>query len=222
MDHKAKVRMEMSRHFDFRDPAVGAAFDIAHSRVSRRTIEISEPTGKEATRGGMRGERENYPGLIPAGSQAEIQEHIVEMQKCFWDRERDHSGADADRNAATLRAIGISRGYHLPRTQVETRGPTYTNAQPEYMTSYDKQGNENYTPVYGGGQTLKTKYANTPIGSNPVTYGGTLDEGSKHADLPDAPRLPNGELDYQKIMEWHKTPQPSGRQAGSYIKLGLE
>src|SRR5215475_4784532 len=143
MDHKAKVRMEMGRHYDFSLPEVGAAFDRAHEIVSRRTIEISEPTGKEATRGGMRGERETYPGLVPAGSQAEVQEHIVEMQKLLaWDKERDSRGEDVDKRVATLRAIGISRGYHGSSTQAETRGLTYINAQPETMVSYDRQGNE--------------------------------------------------------------------------------
>jgi hypothetical protein len=188
---------ELSRYYDFGRPEVRAAMDIAQERVRRRSIEYAEPTGKEATRGGVRGERQTYTGYVADGSPAQFREVTTEANGLLG-RGQGESQADFDRRVTSLRQIGISRGYHLKSAQADgTRGLTYINQAPEYMVGYEKDGTETYKPVFGGGQQLKSKYADTQVGEF-TTQGSWLGE-SKYAALPDVPRLRNGEIDYEEL-----------------------
>jgi hypothetical protein len=188
---------ELSRQFDLSKPEVLAARDIARERVGRRTIEYAEPTGKEATRGGARGEREVYPGHVAAGSNEEFYALRTEMQNLLGQAQNE-TREDVNKRLTSLRQIGVSRGYHKQHTQADgTRGLTYTNQQPEYMVGYERDGTETYKPVFGGGQQLKSKYQDTPVGEN-TTQGSWLGE-SKYGGLPDVSRLRSGEIDYEEL-----------------------
>jgi hypothetical protein len=197
MDRSADLKLKMMRHFDFNKVEVPSIFDVALMRLRRRTIEVSEPTGREATRGGMRGERETYPGRIIEGSAAEEQELIVEMQKEYWKGRSDTNG-DAEKRIAAHRARTVALGLQQSRHQTETRGLTYTNKPPEYMVGYERDGTETHRPVLGGATPWRSKYADLKLADETNSQMEMLGE-SKFAKLADPPRLRNGEIDYDEL-----------------------
>jgi hypothetical protein len=228
MDRKDELMRKLSRDFDFGDPAVRVAFDRAHDLVSRRTIEYGEPPADAATLGGLMGVRENYPGMIPANSREEYVAHTREMQRLLvWDGEQDQTQDDVVKRINIMRQVGVARGYDKPTGVHDTRRFSFVeNYRPQYLEHFNEHGESVLTPVLGSGQAVPvggSKYANlaSADADAPINYGGcrTVEE-SKFYNVPTAPTKPDGSIDYEKVMDWHRTPRPTGRQSSRFIPTG--
>jgi hypothetical protein len=187
-----------------------AAFDIAVQRVNDRVIHTAMPTGAEEGHG----QRESYPGLTEFGSAAHIRILTVEMETL----EKE--------NPQQLDRIAQQRGYYNHDYQ-GPHGLKYLNGvEQEYTTAtYWDAHNRPYDvshPILGGGEALKSKYHDVPVAnsaSKTMYGGGTAQTESRFSNVPQAPRLPNGELDLRKIEEYHQSPKASARSGGG-ISVG--
>jgi hypothetical protein len=186
-----------------------AAFDIAYSRVNDRVIHTSIPTGSDEERG----ERETYPGLLVFATDPHVSAVVDDMK-----------AVKEEATPAALEVYARRHGYYQHESG-ETRGLSYLEGGQQYITSEytDPDGitREIVSPLLGQGTTLRSKYADLPLAEPTAVYGGgTTEQESRFSSVPQAPLLPNGEIDYAKVMEYHNTPQPSGRQAASYVPIG--
>jgi hypothetical protein len=210
------LMLNLSRVFgDLTDPknAISrAAFDMVNKELSRRTIDYAEPTGP----GVVRGEPEYYDGFIPAGSNAEFHAHVEGMNKLLR-RQPDEQAADTEKRHASLKQVAATRGYLKSRAVVDAPRLKYLEGSPNYMTGVDFRGDEYSNPALGGGEILQSKYAHLNPDEAPKP---TFDSESRFDAVPDAPRLPNGEIDWEAVNRYHNSPQPDGRQAHSYVKIG--
>jgi hypothetical protein len=196
-----------------------AAFDVAHEKVQRRVIDIVEPTGSDAARGA----KEHFAGLIPAGSNAEVQATHDEMRRLLTQQPEDAPG-EFDKRQTSLRKIAATRGYTRPLTAGgDDSRLTYVDGQPQVMHSEQTDGTMRTLPVFSGGRQQRSKYHDVPNNPNAGPFYGYNNNGideSKFANVPSAPVKADGSYDWDAISDYHGASRPSGRQAHSYIKVG--
>jgi hypothetical protein len=221
MRHEEKLMADLARKgWDFSDPATRAMFDRAHQIVSRKVIQHGVPDVEAATRGGATGVREHYPGAVFENTREEHFAYETEMQRLgVWDEQQDRTHDDVAKRIAIFRQVGIARGYDKLSGVHDTKRFSYVdNYRPQVMESYTADGERKLMSVYGNGQGQDvggSKYAHlrNPEPDAPINYGGgETEEQSRFHNVPDPPRLRNGEIDYDALNEMNGHTPMRGRK----------
>jgi hypothetical protein len=219
MDRTDKLKADLAHAgWDFSDPAVCVMFDRAHQIVSPKVVEYGTPDA--ATRGGAMGTREHYPRAIFENSREEHLAYVAEMRRLgIWDKDQDETQDDVARRVAIFRQVGIKRGYDRQNSMHDTRRFSFVeNHRPQYMESFTDTGERKLMPVYGGGQGQDvggSKYAHLASmpDDSPIVYGGgRTEEESRFKDVPEPPRLRNGEIDYEALNRMNGHEPMRGRK----------
>jgi hypothetical protein len=176
------------------------SFEEAVRSINNRVVHNGSPTGSDQEHGSP----DLYPGLLPFASNA----HIVAVANEMKRLER--------KSMPALKTIARQRGYysHPP----DTNRFDLVKAPLRHMESFDSDGNVRVMPIYGNGQGQDvggSKYAHLADADADAPYilgGGKTEEESKFHDVPEPPRLRNGEIDYDKLNEMNGHGPMRGRR----------
>jgi hypothetical protein len=165
-------------------------------------VHCSSPTGNENEHDAP----DTYPGLILFGSNKHLNTIIGEVVKL----EKD--------NLSALKTIASQRGYYGAHSPSDRRFEYVEDYREQIMKSFEANGEKVTAPVYGRGNFEKSKYIDLPsadpgeiIYGNPKTIRGS-DQRSRFDDLPDAPTLPDGSVDYAELNRPNGYITTSGRR----------
>jgi hypothetical protein len=153
-----------------------AAVEVAASRITN-VLHDGPATGSE----GERGRPELYPCHLRYGSNAHLQ-HV-----------RDTAAALKAQSPAALESIARQRGYYShPVKDGRKRSDLVENYRPQIMESWDHNGEPVLAPVLGNGIAYGSKFDDLEL-RPPLERKRITD------DVSEAPRLPSGELDMDKV-----------------------
>jgi len=153
-----------------------AAIEIANSRI-KNVLYDGPPTGRR------HGQAQSYPGMVRYGSN----EHLKQI--------KETTAALKASSAEALKSIAQQRGYfgcHPPKNE---RFEYSKNWQPKVMESYTAAGEHVVIPVHGDGQAglySGSRFDGVPTGTPSLERKRMSDVKT---ETPDAPRLPNGNVD---------------------------
>jgi hypothetical protein len=152
-----------------------AAVEIANSRITN-VLHDGPATGSKREHG----QPESFPGHFRYGSN----QHLTAIKTLAETLKAESPDA--------LKSVAVQRGFfglHPPRPE---RFDLVENYKPKMLESWTAAGEQVTAPVLSNGLAYGSKFDAVGIGSPPL-------ERHRLSDVPEAPRLPSGEVDMAEV-----------------------